>query len=65
MQAENDAFMNDMLGELDTIGEVNEAIGANLRIHTAELKKQQELVEETNNRTKALNKRADTWLSKN
>jgi len=65
MQNTHDAFLDDMLNNLDTIGDMNQELGHTLDRHVTELQKQQELVKETDDRTKRLNKRADDWLAKN
>lgn len=64
-QSQHDAFMADMLADLDTIGDMNAELNNVLGEHVDALKEQQGLVKQTDDRTKALNKRADKWLAAN
>jgi len=65
MQAESDAFMDEMMGDLDEIGVGQRGIHQNLTDHIGALKEQGRKIKSANIRTKDLNRRADDWLAKN
>ena len=64
-QAANDAFLDDMMGDLDSINNINIEIGKQLDIHTKELEHQEHLVKDTNARIKPTLKRMDKWTEDN
>lgn len=61
-QAASDAFYDNMLGNLDSINDIQTEVGHQLSAHNDELKKQERLVKDTNTRIKPTLKRMDKWV---